>query len=242
MKRKIVLALIFLLLFCLVYLIISSRKIEGVWLNTNYISSASGNILPGKSILKLKNHKSNSYSHYNNPSGNGYFFYFKNSIWTWPKFYEIYAIKKASLVYQDSLILELQKGEKNIFKKVHDSLQNNSDYGFSFKNKAFEFRTENTSGKLYFNQELFFIKSNSSSLEWHIDGWEAFKVDNFNFIVFANSSPLIVKKNNSVPLLYQFNNGNSLGEIKLKETSLDSTEFRNIQEQVEAFEKRRNNK
>lgn len=243
MRKKILTILGALLLICILYLKISSSEIEGVWVNSHYHSMAVDVIFPGKSIVKYYNHKVNGYSHHMNPNnGNGYFFFIKNYAWVWTNLFDIHKIQKIPLVYDDSLVLEIHQREKYIFKKVDDSLKNDSKFKFSFKNKAFHFKNKHRKGKIYFGKEHFFVKLNSPDYDWHMDAWESVQIDDFDFLVFKNESALIIKENNGTPLLYRFENGNHLDEINLKRALLDSTELRNIREKIEAYNERRGNK
>lgn len=232
MKKKVIFTVGMVLLLGIIFLKFQSRRNDGIWLNTNYYSFATGHILPGRSILKLKNNKLKGYTHsvHSTVPNNSISFYTKNYIWTSAKWYDLISLKKIPLKYSDSLSIKMKKGEENIFKKVHDSLKNKDSFEPNFKKKAFDFTTVDNKGKLFFDEEDFFIKSEFNEWEWHTDGWEIIQTEGFDFIVFANATPLIVKKYDDVLKLYQFGIGNSLVEIKLSESSLDSLELVQIKQ------------
>ncbi|KPM30488.1 Hypothetical protein I595_3309 [Croceitalea dokdonensis DOKDO 023] len=133
-------------------------------------------------------------------------------------------------INKDSLTFTFFSEQQRIYKKVPDSLKNDKDFNFDFSNKAFRMESKKGIDTTYFDPELTYDRRNDHPYRnWYTRGWQTVEIDNFDFLLFASATPVIIKEKNDNVLLYVLADKNDLLEVKLVEIKLDSTDLISIE-------------
>ncbi|KQC31038.1 hypothetical protein [Flagellimonas eckloniae] len=229
MKRKVLIIFITLIICGIGFVIYSNKKIEGVWINHYNTSVSTDYFSPGRDVLKIKNQTFHSYNH----QANGglikeKYFLIGKSLRLWPKDSTDYTLPKV-FVNRDSLFFEFYNEHRRIYKKIPDSLKNNSYFKLDFTNKAFRLESEKGIDTNYFDSKLtYYRRKDHPHIDWYTGGWETVSIDNYDFLLLADATPVIIKENNGNVLLYVLDEKNKLLKIKLVEIQLDSTDLKSL--------------
>lgn len=183
------------------------------------------NNFPGRDVLVIENQEFQSFNH----SANGglikeKYFLIGKSLKLWPKDSMDFSIPKAA-INKDSLTFTFYGEQQRIYKKVPDSLKNNKDFHFDFANKAFRLESKRGIDTTYFDSELTYDRRfDHPYRNWYTGGWKTVEIDDFDFLLFASATPVIIKENNDDILLYVLVDKNDLLQIKLIEIQLDKAD------------------
>ncbi|MDC6367809.1 MULTISPECIES: hypothetical protein [Flavobacteriaceae] len=140
-----------------------------------------------------------------------------------------FSIPKAT-INKDSLTFTFYGEQQRIYKKVPDSLKNNKDFYFDFANKAFRLESKRGIDTTYFDTELTYDKRiDHPYRNWYTGGWKTLEIDDFDFLLFASATPVIIKEKNDDILLYVLADKNDLLEVKLIEIQLDKADLSSLE-------------
>lgn len=152
-----------------------------------------------------------------------------NSLRLWPKDSLNYSIPKA-YINKDSLTFTFYGDQQRIYKKVPDSLKNSKDFNFDFANKVFRLESKRGIDTTYFDPELTYNKRYDHPYRnWYTGGWKTVEIDNFDFLLFASATPVIIKEKDDNVLLYVLANKNDFLEVRLQEITLESIDLKSIE-------------
>lgn len=230
MKKKILITFGILVVCGIGYFTYTNKRIEGIWINHYDISPAIDYNYPGRDVLLIENQEFQSFNH----NANGgliekKYFLAGKSLRLWPKDSMDFSIPKA-IINDDSLIFTFNGDQQRIYKKVPDSLKNSKDFNFDFANKAFQLESERRIDTTYFDADLTYDRRKDHPYrKWYTGGWKTIEIDYFDFLIFANGTPVIINEKNDEVLLYVLGEKKNLIEVKLDEIELDSIDLISIE-------------
>ncbi len=230
MKKKVLITFGILIICGIGYFINTNKRIEGIWINHYDKSPSRDYNFPGGDVLLIENQEFQSFNH----NANGgliekKYFLAGKSLKLWPKDSMDFSIPKVNF-NKDSLTFTFYGEQQRIYKKVPDSLKNDKDFNFDFSNKAFRLESNKRIDTTYFDSELTYDRRNDHPYrKWHTGGWKTVEIDDFDFLLLASATPVIIKEKNDNVLLYVLADKNDLMEVKLVEIKLDSTDLLSIE-------------
>jgi hypothetical protein len=225
LKKKILIIFGVLIIYGIVYFFYTNKRIEGIWINHYNISTTEEYSFPGRDILRIKNLKFHSFNYATNGGLiEQKYFLFGKSLRLWPTDSKDFSIPKISK-NKDSLTLTFYGEQQRIYKKISDTLKNDKDFKFDFTNKAFRLESKSGVDTIHFDSELTYNRRNDHPYRnWHTGGWKTVEIDDFDFLLFASATPVIIKEKNDDILLYVLADKNDLLEVKLVEIQLDTVD------------------
>ncbi|NOZ47277.1 MAG: hypothetical protein GXO79_10930 [Chlorobi bacterium] len=238
MKRKILttLSLVVLIVICFFYYL--NKRIEGIWIK-HYSTDLSNHefFYDGNILLDIKNQKfSTYYSGLNGIPEETNYFNFGTNLKLWPLETEYnfsYSIKS---INNDSLILTKYNFEKIIevvYKKIPDTLKNNSDWQKKLLWNAYEFRLPEYTDTIYFDNRFIMSKNQTTQArEWDSQDWKLTKINGFDIMFTGNWATFILVEKDDKISFYAFDNKKRLSKAELKKIDIDLSKVKKIAERI----------
>ena len=228
MKKKILVLFILIILSGISFFYYSNKKIEGLWIRHYAIDLTHNNYrFSGQPLLEIKNRKLNYYTLGSNgiPRTATYFSYGKilRVLYDdeYPQTMTIKQFNKDSIVFGGS-----QESFNDVYKKIPDSLKNNSNWKQKLLGKAFEFRSlrYDQTDTIYFDDRyVMSINPRHPYRKWDSQGWELMKINGFDIMLTGNWTTFILKEKNKSICFYGFDNKNQLSGVELNQIEIDLT-------------------
>lgn len=220
--------------FCLIFYV--NKRIEGVWIRHYWTDLKDQDFrYDGEVLLSIHNQEFNTYGFSRTPLKMNYFDFGK-TLKTWPSSIENSSSFTINSVNKDSLVIQQYDSDKNykiIYKKISDSLKNNSDWNRKLIGKAFEFRLPEYTDTIYFDDRFIMSKNQlSPNRDWDSQGWDLLKVKGYDIMFTGNWTTFVLKENNRTIKFYGFDNKRRLSQAELTEIDIDLSKVKRIVERI----------
>ena len=223
MKKILIFSLIFIVLL-VAYVCYSTNKINGVWIEVYKLTNpnSKSDFTVGKdkmliwsslSVLDIKNCKTKRYDaslEGKEPFEKKHFFInnrFFPSLWNET---EKEFVKKLT---KDSLVLSNNHNHLMIYKKIPDSLKNNSK--INLINKHYQIIAQNSIDTVFF--EGSYLKIKNPNEKWDSSGWELIHAQGFEILLTGFDTAFVIKKINGKLFLYKPTMGKDFKQFQLNE-------------------------
>ena len=165
------------------------------------------------------------------------YFSYGNIIKTWSNNTEDNQKMRIERFNKHSIIFEAKEGDNLVYKKIPDSLKNNSDWNQKLLHKVFELKLGESTDTIFFDNR-FLMSTNSIHpyRKWDSQGWELLKINGFDIMLTGNWTTFILQEKNNEILFFGFGINGQLLKAELNEIEIDLSKVEKIVKRIKKEE------